>query len=86
LDAVVWQPQDRGKAVAVAARVARDGHDLDSVLAVGDGDNDAELLGSSAVGVAVAGASEAAIAAATVRLTSSLTGYLMTFDKEAHVR
>jgi hydroxymethylpyrimidine pyrophosphatase-like HAD family hydrolase len=56
------------------------------VLAVGDGDNDAELLGSSAVGVAVAGASEAAIAAATVRLTSSLTGYLMTFDKEAHVR
>ncbi|WSG28441.1 HAD hydrolase family protein [Streptomyces europaeiscabiei] len=79
-DASVFTAAGRGKAAGLADLLAeRFGEqDLSRVVAFGDGDNDADLLAASRVGVAVQGCSPAARAAARVHLDGPLGAYLET--------
>ncbi|MFI2619137.1 HAD family hydrolase [Streptomyces sp. NPDC018584] len=81
-DATVFTAAGRGKATGLADLLAeRFGEqDLSRVVAFGDGDNDADLLAASRVGVAVQGCSTAARAAARVCLDRPLGAYLETVD------
>jgi hypothetical protein len=80
--AAVLRNSRGGKAAGLACWLAdRFGEaDLSRVIAIGDGDNDADMLSSSGVGVAVRDSSPAAIASASVHLVGSLEMFLLGFD------
>ncbi|NUH40999.1 HAD hydrolase family protein [Streptomyces samsunensis] len=86
--ATVVTAAGRGKAAGLADLLAeRFGEqDLARVVAFGDGDNDADLLAASRVGIAVSGCSSAAGAAARICLDRPLGAYLETVDLRELVR
>ncbi|MGW7466953.1 HAD family hydrolase [Streptomyces xantholiticus] len=72
----------RGKAVGLTDLLIERfrEHGLSQVMAFGDGDNDADLLAASRIGIAVQGCSPAAHAAARIHLERPLGAYLETVD------
>ncbi|MFI7110340.1 HAD hydrolase family protein [Nonomuraea sp. NPDC050227] len=80
--ATVLRPRSAGKAASLAAHLAAafGEPDLTRVIAFGDGDSDASMLAACRIGVAVAGSSAAALAAASIQLDHDLPGFLANYD------
>lgn len=71
-----WNAAGADKATGLATVATMLGMTLDEVLAVGDAENDVPMLRAAGVGVAVTGASPAAVAAADRTLTGDLAALL----------
>lgn len=71
-----WNAPTADKATGLAHVVAALGLTMQDVAAVGDAENDVTMLRAVGLGVAVASASPAAVAAADVHLTSDVSGFL----------
>lgn len=71
-----WNSPTADKAAGLRHVVATLGCTLDEVVAIGDAENDVPMLRSAGTGVAVATASDAAVAAADLHLAADLAGFL----------
>lgn len=71
-----WNHPDADKAHGLRFVVERLGMDLAEVVAIGDAENDVPMLRYAGTGVAVTAASDAALAAADLHLSSDLATYL----------
>jgi 5-amino-6-(5-phospho-D-ribitylamino)uracil phosphatase len=71
-----WNAAGTDKATGLATVATLLGISMSDVLAVGDAENDVPMLRAAGIGVAVAGASAAALAAADRALTSDLADLL----------
>ncbi|WP_225809595.1 HAD hydrolase family protein [Streptomyces spinosus] len=82
--AAVVRPEGTCKASGLAEYLSRywGRSGLDTVVAFGDAHNDGCLLGSAALGVAVAGADEVAVRHSDIRLTEPIEAFLATFDPD----
>jgi 5-amino-6-(5-phospho-D-ribitylamino)uracil phosphatase len=71
-----WNDPHTDKATGLRVATEVLGVDLSEVVAIGDAENDLPMLRAAGFGVAVAGASPAAVGAADIQLRSDLTTYL----------
>ena len=71
-----WNAPTADKAAGLRHVVAALGLSLSEVVAVGDAENDVPMLRAAGTGVAVRGASDAAVAAAALHLATDLAGFL----------